>query len=268
MRRVNNNIITESRFFSPQWIAAMVLACIFFSCKAPNEPEITPPQPMFVPSNTPPNPVDQGIFPDDGTQNAIVIQWEPDSTGNTSGYLLYRSVGDSSIGSNGLLVHGTAIADLESSNFPLTAPPTSFDDTINITPGATYYYQLQGIYTTPSNQRTYSTPTHVGLATSFTFAQRVQTLSPDGFDSLHGFPLQLIWYDPNVGGNYQIIVQREDNQQYVASWTYEDFESTVTTTYPSSATPLLPNVPYQWRVKWVGQYGGSSSAWTAFNITP
>jgi hypothetical protein len=250
------------------WIATISFAVIFSSCKAPSEPGITPPQPVFVANSTPPDTIDHGIYADVGSQNAIDIEWKPDTTGNTSGYLLYRSIGDSSVGTDGLLAHRTTIANLESSNQLVAPPPTSYVDTLGIASGATYYYQLQAFYRSPSNQLTYSLPTHAGLSTSFKFAQRVSLLSPNGTDTLHGFPLQLLWNDPNDGGTYQIIVQRLDNQQYVASWTYEDFESTVTTTYPSSSIPLVPNVPYQWRVKWTQPFGGSTSAWTAFSIEP
>ncbi len=249
--------------------AAISLVVVFSSCKAPSEPGITPPEPVFVANSMPPDTVDHGIYADVGPQNAIDIEWKPDTTGNTSGYLLYRSIGDSSVGTDGLLAHRTTIADLESSNPLVEPPPTSFQDTLGITPHATYYYQLQAFYRSPSNQLTYSLPTHPGLSTSFTYAARVLPLSPNGTDTLHGFPLQLIWDDPNNGGSYQIIVQRLDNSNYVASWTYPDFGSTVTTTYPPSGIPLVPGVPYQWRVKWVGpSFGGSSSPWTAFSIEP
>lgn len=237
-------------------------------CSAPSAPVVTPPEPVFVPNSSQYNPVDQGIFADVGAQNAIDIEWRPDTTGNTTGYLLYRSIGDSSVGTDGLLVHRTTIADIESSNQLISPLDTSYSDTLGITPGATYCYQLQAFYRSPTNSVTYSKPTHPGIATSFMYAQRVILLRPSGTDTLHGFPLQLLWQDPNNGGNYQIIVQRLDNSQYVWSGNDQDYESTLTIQYPASATPLVPGAPYQWRVKYIGQNGGSTSTWMEFSVEP
>jgi hypothetical protein len=245
-----------------------LVAVMFAACSAPPEPVVTPPQPVFVPNTSTPDPVDHGIYADAGPQNAIDIEWKRDSTGTTTGYLLYRSVGDSSVGSDGLLAHRTTIADIESSNQLISPLDTSYSDTLGITPGATYYYQLQAFYRSPTNAVTYSHPTHVGISTSFTYAQRILVLSPNGTDTLHGFPLQLLWQDPNNGGSYQIIVQRLDNLQYVWSGSDQDFESTVTIQYPMSATPIVPGVPYQWRVKWIEPFGGSTSTWLGFTVEP
>ncbi len=257
--RENTSVATAGLFF---------LAALLFSCSGPQEPLVTPPEPVFVPNSTPPDTIDQGIYPDVGVQNAIDIQWRPDSTGKTTGYLLYRSINDSSIGSNGILAHGTVIADIESSNQLIEPLDTSYEDTLGITPGPTYYYQLQALNRSVTNEVTYSHPTHVGLTTSFTFAQRVLLISPSGTYTLHGSPLQLLWQDPNNGGNYQIIIQRLDDQEYVWSYIDPGDESAESLQYPMSATPLVPGVPYQWRVKWIGQNGGSTSTWMGFSIEP
>ena len=220
-------------------------------------------------NTTPPDAIDQGIYADDGPQNAIDLQWHPDSTGKTTGYLLYRSINDSSVGSNGILAHGTVIADIESSNQLIEPLDTSYVDTLGITPGPTYaYYQLQALNRSVTNVVTYSHPTRVGLSTSFTYAQRVLLIKPSGTDTLHGSPLPLLWDDPNNGGSYQIIIQRLDNQEYVWSYIYQGFESAETIQYPIAATPLVPGVPYQWRVKWTQPNGGSTSTWMGFSIEP
>ena len=99
---MNKSIMFSPLCYFAIWIAMLSLAVVFSSCKAPSEPGITPPEPVFVANSTPPDPVDRGIYADVGAQNAIDIEWKPDSTGNTSGYLLYRSIGDSSVGSDGL----------------------------------------------------------------------------------------------------------------------------------------------------------------------
>ncbi len=258
----------RTRIYTSIAMAGVCLLAVVSSCTAPPEPVVTPPVPVFVPNSTASDTIDHGIYADVGAQNAIDIEWKPDSTGNTTGYLLYRSIGDSSVGSNGILAHGTMVADIESSNQLISPLDTSFVDTLGITPGATYYYQLRALYRAPTNAVTYSQPTHVGIATSFTFVQRVLLLSPNGTDTLHGFPLQLSWYDPNDGGNYQIIIQRLDILVYVWSYVDRDFESAEAIQYPMSATPLVPGVPYQWRVKWTEQNGGSTSTWTGFTIKP
>ncbi|HEY3875654.1 MAG TPA: hypothetical protein VGM92_09270, partial [Candidatus Kapabacteria bacterium] len=118
------------------------------------------------------------------------------------------------------------------------------------------------------NSITSGPATHPGLATSFHFVQRVVLESPVGLDSLKGFPLAFIWEDPNLGGTYQIIVQRLDDQEYVWSHVVAGDANPIVETYPSTATPLVANVPYQWRVKWIEPNGGSSSLWAAFTIQP
>jgi hypothetical protein len=244
------------------------LIALLSACSAPQEPTITPPQPVFVGNSVPPDTIDQGIYADVGVQNAIDLEWKSDPTGKTTGYLLYRSIGDSSVGSNGLLAQGTVIADIESSDQLIEPLDTSYSDTLGIAPGATYYYQLQALYRAPTNAVTYSPPTKAGISTSFTFAQRVQLLSPNGTDTLHGVPLQLLWQDPNNGGTYQIIIQRLDNLEYVWSALEEGFESAETIQYPMTVTPLVPGVPYQWRVKWILPNGGSTSTWAEFMVEP
>jgi hypothetical protein len=249
-------------------IAGIGSLAALFACSAPQEPTITPPEPVFVTNSTVPDTIDQGIYADVGVQNAIDIEWRADSTSTTTGYLLYRSIGDSSVGSDGLLTNRTTIADIESSNQLIDPLDTSYLDTLGITPGATYYYQLQAFNRAPTNAVSYSHPTHVGLGTSFTYAQRVVLLSPKGTVTLNGFPLQLSWQDPNSGGTYQITIQRLDNLQYVWDALDLDFESNVAIQYPMSATPLVPGVPYQWRVKWTKPNGGSTSTWMGFSIEP
>ncbi|HZK77098.1 MAG TPA: hypothetical protein VFD13_09335 [Candidatus Kapabacteria bacterium] len=237
------------------------------SCSAPAEPVITPPQPAFVDSTMPPNPVDHRIYADAGPQDAIDIEWKPDTTGNTSGYLLYRSINDSTVDSDGLLKTHTIIAQLESDNQLIQPLDTSFTDT-GIAAGARYYYQLQAFYRSPTNTLTYSKPTHVDLSTSFRYASRALLQSPNGLDTLHGFPVKFLWIDPNGGGTYQIIIQRTDNGNFVWSSDEPIFGNPVALEYPTNAPSLVPGVEYQWRVKWLGTYGGSSSTWFGFTISP
>ena len=251
--------------FAAQSIA--IILTLLEGCSGPSEPPLAPPQPVFVPNSASSDPVDHGIFADVGGQNAIDIEWQTDTTGGTSGYRLFRS-NDSSVGSDGLLVNRIQIADLESSNPVLIPPPTSWIDTLNIAPGGTYYYQLQGLFQASNNSVTYSIPTHPGFATSFHFDARSQPLAPNGSDTLHGFPLSFLWYDPNNGGTFRILVQRLDTRQFVANWSDQVFASTITANYPDTATPLIPGIEYQWRVKWIESHGGSTSPWTAFNIEP
>ncbi len=47
-----------------------------------------------------------------------------------------------------------------------------------------------------------------------------------------------------------------------------DFESSAIEQYPLTAPPLLAGVQYQWRVKVLLPYGGSSSTWMAFTVVP
>ncbi len=250
-------------------LAALAASAVGYAgCSTPSEPVITPPQPAFVDTTMPPNPVDHRIYADAGPQDAIDLEWKPDTTGNTSGYMLYRSIGDSTVGSDGLLKNRVLLVQLESSNQLIQPLDTSYTDTTGISPGARYYYQLQAFYRSPTNTITYSKPTHVDLSTSFLYGNRVLLQAPTGVDTLHGFPVKFLWLDPSGGGNYQIIIQRTDNGDYVWSFDTMIFGSPVALEYPLSAPPLVPGVQYQWRVKWLGSYGGSSSTWTGFTISP
>ncbi len=74
-----------------QWCGSMAIALIA-GCSAPTVPTITPPEPAFVDSTMPPNPIDHRIYADAGSRDAIDIEWYADTTGNTSGYRLYRSI--------------------------------------------------------------------------------------------------------------------------------------------------------------------------------
>ncbi len=248
--------------------SAIVAAVFAVGCSSPTVPTITPPQPVFTTTSAAPNPVDHGIYADAGAKDGIDLEWHPDSTGNTSGYFLYRSTGDSTVGSDGLLKNRVTLVQLESSNQLVSPVDTSYLDTLHIHAGATYYYQLQAYYRSPGNQLTVSKPTPVSRATSFTYVNRVQLLVPSGVDSLHNFQPKFQWQDPNSGGSFQIIIQRLDTYAYVWSVIDQDFENLVTVEYPLSAPPLVPGVPYQWRVKWLAANGGSSSTWIAFTIVP
>ncbi len=106
------------------------------------------------------------------------------------------------------------IAQLETTNQLIDPLPTSYQDTTGISPGATYYYQLQAYYRSPNNTLTFSKPTHVDRSTSFTYAKRVELNSPFGVDALHGSPAAFAWEDPNAIGHYQIILQRLDDYAF------------------------------------------------------
>ncbi|MFI5201359.1 MAG: hypothetical protein ACHQNE_03120 [Candidatus Kapaibacterium sp.] len=250
-------------------LAAIAVSAIWYAgCSTPSEPAITPPQPAFVDSTMPPNPVDHRIYADAGVQDAIDLEWKPDTTGNTSGYIVYRSIGDSTVGSDGLLKTRVVLAQLESSNQLFQTLDSTYTDTSEIHPGARYYYQLQAFYRSPTNTLTYSKPTHVDLSTSFLYENRVLLQSPNGLDVLHALPAKFLWLDPNAGGNYQIIVQRTSDAVFVWSYDTQIYENPAVIEYPLSAPKLEAGVQYQWRVKWLGSYGGSSSTWTGFTISP
>ncbi len=250
--------------------AMMLVLLLVEACSAPPEPQITPPQPSFMDAGKITDPVDHRIYADVGPQNAIVIEWKADTSGNTSGYVLYRSINDSTVDADGLLAHRTTVAQLESSNQLIEPLATSFKDTTGIVAGATYWYQLQAFYRSPSNNLHYSKPTPVDITTSFTYFDRDQPLFPSAGQvvNLNGSPLQFRWLDPDNGGRFHLIVQRLDNQQFVWDSVLSDFQSTITMEYPLTATPLEQGVPYQWRVKRVAPYGGSTSPWSMFSITP
>jgi len=252
---------------------ALALIVVFAGCSTPSEPQIIPPQPQFADSTMPPNPVDHRIYADvDGQRDAIMIEWKPDPTNNTSGYILYRSA-DSITGSDGVLLHAQILAQFENSNSLGEPLPTSYQDTTGILPGGEYWYQLRAFYRSPTNAVTYSAPTKVDLTTSFRYANRVSQDVPAGSDSLHLYPggLPFRWDDPDHGSNggrYQLIVQRTDNQQYVVSIDYLASSSPITENYPSTAPPLLPGTEYRWRVKTLFAYGGSTSPWLTFTVKP
>ena len=243
------------------------MAAIAAGCSTPNDPGITPQQPAFADASNTSNPVDSRIYADVGAVDAIDIEWKPDTSGNTSGYILYRSI-DDIIGSDGLLKNRTVVAQLESNNQLIEPLPTSFKDTTGIAPGATFWYQLQAYYRSPTNNLTYSAPTHVDITTSFNYQQRAILFNPNGLDSLHGLPLKFLWEDPSDGGEFQIIVQSTDNFSYPYSALVNDFENQLTEEYPSTATPLIAGVSYRWRIKKITPNGGSSSVWVTFQVFP
>ncbi len=249
----------------------VLLAVLIFGlvgCSSSTEPDIIPPQPRFADASQPGSAVDHRIFADvDAQHNAIVVEWRSDSTNNTSGYTLYRAT-DSTVGADGLLLSKQILAQFESSN-SLGAPlPTSYQDTLGILPGGTFWYQLQAFYRSPTNKLTYSSPTAVDRSTSFQYAERLIQNAPAGQVVAPPSGLQFRWANPDRGGNYQIIVQRTDNQQFVWSYLGQDYQTTTTLEYPSTAIPLIPGVQYRWRVKRVVPNGGSTSSWMTFNILP
>jgi hypothetical protein len=157
---------------------------------------------------------------------------------------------------------------LESSNQLIQPLPTLYTDTTSIIAGATYWYQLQAYNRSPTNNLTYSLPTHVDITTSFNYEQRVFLIGPSGTNSLGGLPLKFLWEDPSDGGEYQIIVQRLDNFSYPYSADFSDFGDPLTVEYPDTTTALIPQVQYQWRIKKIAPNGGSSSVWMRFQVSP
>ena len=245
-----------------------LLLIAFVGCSSPTEPEITPLQPRFVNSAPYNSSVDHRIFADvDALHNAIVIEWYADTTNNSSGYILYRAT-DSTVGSDGLLASGQILAQFESSNSLGEPLPTSYQDTTNIIPGGTYWYQLRAFYRSPTNKITYSLPTHVDATTSFQFTKRLLQDAPAGPVTIPPAGLQFRWDNPDKGGQYQIILQRTDNQQIVWSYNAEDDYPNTTVVYPTTATPLITGIQYRWRVKRIVMNGGSTSPWMTFNIVP
>jgi len=260
--------LSESEFILKILLIGVILVQI--GCSTSPEPVIVPPQPSFTDSTMVPDPVDGRIYAGvDAGIDVIYIEWKPDTTNNTSGYILYRST-DSTVGADGLLLDSsrTSVAQFESTNQLIEPLPTICRDTFNIVPGATYYYQLIAYYRSPTNKVTYSKPTHVDLSTSFHYTNRVQLLDPSGFVTPPPTGLKFRWQDPEDGGTFQIIVKRIDVQQYVWSGIDQDFQNTLTVEYPSTAVPLVAGGQYQWRVKRVIPYGGSSSPWMTFYVSP
>ena len=235
------------------------------ACSSPNEPSITPPQPSFTDSTVPPNPVDGRIYADiDPSKDAINIDWNQDTTNNTTGYHLYRSL-DSTVDNDGLLANRDTIATLETSNYLINPLPTSFRDTTSIFTGRRYWYQLQAYYRSPNGTITNSKPTQVDLTTSFRYLSRVIPERPFGNIQVTRDPVIFEWKDPQDGGLFQIIVKTVDG---VVIWSqvFNDYETDIQESYPLTSPPLVSGGQYQWRVKKLDLYGGSSSPWISFSV--
>jgi hypothetical protein len=254
------------------WLATLFL--MIAGCSSPDEPVVTPPNPSFVPNSNVTDPVEHGIYADvDATLDAIWIEWNADSTETTTGYVLYRSL-DDTIDTDGLLTHRITIARFESTNPLIDRLPSSYRDTVGIVSGVRYWYQLLAFHRSPTGKVTYSTPTRVSDTTSFRYLDRPEIESPNGIESLQsGLPLKLRWRDPSLGaqgGHFLIIIQRLDNLKFVCVQDVRSFGLDISAEYPTppEADSLEKDVPYRWRVKCLATYGGSTSAWIPFGITP
>jgi len=239
-------------------------------CSSPEEPVVTPPNPSFVPNTNVTDPVEHGIYADvDATLDAIWIEWNADSTEATTGNILYRSL-DDTVGTDGLLTHGVTVARFESTNPLIDKLPVAYRDTSGIVQGVRYWYQLRSFHRSPTGKVTYSAPTRVSDTTSFQYLERPEIESPNGIESLQGLPLKLRWRDPSQGGRFLIIVQRLDNLKFVCVRDVQNFGLEISEEYPAppGADSLEKDVPYRWRVKRLAQFGGSTSAWIPFGITP
>ncbi|MDP4200080.1 MAG: hypothetical protein Q8922_06315 [Bacteroidota bacterium] len=245
------------------------LLLILVGCSTPQEPQITPPQPHFIPTSIPPDPVDRGIYADvDPNTNAIWIEWQMDSSRATTGYILRRAT-DPAIGPDGILADSARIvAQLETTDQTIEPLPTSYRDTAAILPGATFWYQLQAYHRSPTGTLTYSTPTPVDVTTSFHYTNPVIPLSPNGPTKPPPTGQTFSWQDPEDGDSFQIIVERLDSERYVWSERLSEFSNQPIVNYPDSAERLAPNGQYRWRVKRIITHGGSSSRWSSFSILP
>jgi hypothetical protein len=263
--------VIKWRPFPASTLVVIVLSLLYIGCSNDAPPDITPPMPRFVASSQAPDPVEHGIYADvDPTRNAIWIEWYADTTHNTTGYLLFRS-SDSTVGEDGLLRDSIVLGDFETSNDVQDPLPTSFRDTTNIQPGGVYYYQLRAFYRSPTGTVTNSTPTHPGLSSSYMFEEPIQQVSPVGTVTVPDIGLNFVWHDDSWrnGGDFQIIVQRDDTKEFVLSAKVSNaFGSVIQTTYPTSSPALIKGVPYVWRVKRLNlaRPGGFSSPWYAFQI--
>ncbi len=246
-----------------------VLFLLFAGCESPQEPQIVPLQPEFALTSVPPNPMDHGIYADvDPNIDAIWIEWKPDSTRNTTGYILRRAT-DANVGSDGLLADSAiTVARLETTDQTIEPLPTSYRDTAAIFPGATFWYQLQAYHRSPTGTLTYSTPTPVDLSASYHYTHPVIPLSPNGPIKPPPIGQTFSWQDPEDGGTFQIIVERLDSGSYVWSALLQEFQNQPIVEYPPTAPALVPNGQYRWRVKRIIPNGGSSSRWTAFSVLP
>lgn len=246
------------------------LLLLLAGCSTPDEPQIVPPTPAFADAAANVNdPIDHRIYADvDPTIDAIWIEWKPDSTHTTTGYVLRRST-NPNVGTDGVLDSATLIAKLETTDQTIEPLPTSFRDTAAITPGATYWYQLQAYHRSPTGAVTNSAPTVVDFSTSFHYTHPVIPLSPTGKLKPPSSGLTLSWHDPEDGGTFQVIVERTDTVNSIYSEVIAEFSTEPIIEYPPSAPSLVAGGQYRWRVKrLLHPPGGSSSRWMSFSILP
>lgn len=250
------------------WLVSLLIAA---GCTNDAPPDITPPTPRFVDAPTSPtDPVDRRIYADvDPTKNAIWLEWQRDESASTTAYQIYRAT-DDTLGNDGLLKNAKLIAQLETTNDIQDVLPTSYRDTTDIQPGATYYYQLRAFYRMPTGKVNYSAPTAVSDSVSFRYEEPVEIVSPVTTVPLPDVPLTFVWHDDSWrhGGQFQIIVQRYDTKEFVWSDMITSFGSVIQAEYPRTSPPLTRGVPYRWRVKRVdiARPGGYSSAWYSFQV--
>jgi hypothetical protein len=176
---------------------------------------------------------------------------------------------DSAVDADGVLSDSAkVIAKLETTDQTIEPLPTSYRDTAQIFPGATYFYQLQAYHRSPSGNLSYSRPTHVDLTTSYHYTHPVEPFEPTGPMKIPANGMGFSWFDPEDGGTFQLIVERLDQSQYVFSKVFQEYAKEPQEQYDQSQLPLVPNGVYRWRIKRIIPYGGSSSRWTAFSISP
>ena len=253
-----------------------VMLCIMASitsigCPTAIEPGIEPPTPVFVQHASPPAPDDAGIYADVGSSpNTIVLQWHPDTVSQrTTGYRVFRSP-DAATDGSGMLLHGALLSSFESS-FPYPVD-TFYRDTLGIVPGPRYYYQVQAFNRSATNRTTYGPPTKVVDSTSFQVMSVLSANNPTGQVSLGSAPLSLIFTIPTAtfqGGNFQFVVRRPSGEIMWSSGDSSIFGIALSETYPSDTTiakRLIEGETYQWRVKQLAPFAGSSSIWQSFSV--
>ncbi len=231
-------------------------------CPSSIEPSVTPPQPNFIPTSYPPNPIDHGIYADPGL-DFIVMEWTSDPGKTTTGYVVFRSKNDT-LGSDGLLRDRSQVATIESPNQLVETLDTTFIDSLGTNNYSIQnYYQVEAYHTAGSNVKTYSKPSSVE---SFALLPKPMLNSPSG-DNSDGTTFS--WNDIGLGGQFQIIVRKADTKQIVWGSNNLLLAGPLSTNYDSDSLAteqLVPGQQYQWRVKKIGTNRGSSSNWQNFSV--
>jgi hypothetical protein len=246
----------------------ILLAVCLVSCGTEIEPSIEPPQPVITPNVLPPEAQDHGVFADVSTdKNAIWVEWGADASRKTSGYEIYRSTGDTLDG-DGMLKGRLTIGRNEPSNDLQQRLDTLFRDTIDVRLGQRYYYQVRAFNRSATNRYTWSKPSQIRHYRLISSPTPIRPSTTNTELPAEGLDFSWTYSDQSEGGAFQVVVERVNPPMVMwSSGRIQRFGDIVIEKYPSSATPLEPNVLYRWRVKrMTSDGGGSSSYWQQFSI--